>query len=99
MLLSILKKKVVSGADIRECTGPCATIVSHATVFEVGGCKSPGSQSGAQMSSVIEAVLGAPEPSMNVDDQRARLASAGGQPQVDELMGIGPVCDAEIERR
>jgi hypothetical protein len=51
------------------------------------------------MSGVIEAVLGAPESSMNVDDQGARLASARGQPQVDELMGIGPVCDAEIEGR
>ena len=51
------------------------------------------------MSSVIEAVLGAQEASMNVDDKGVRLASARGQPQVDELMGIGPVCDTEIERR
>ena len=72
MCVGILQKKMICGANVGERAGPASSIVTDAAVFEVGGCKSPGGESRAEMACVIEVVFGAPEASMNVGDQRIR---------------------------
>jgi hypothetical protein len=91
VLLRVLDKKLVSGADIFEGAGPCAAFISDASIFEVRSGKSLGGESRAKMSGMVEIVFRAPESAMNVDHERVGPDLACGQSQVNELVRVRAV--------
>jgi len=73
VLLVVLNEDVVCHTNVGEGGGPSASFVAHAAVLNVGGHELFGGQGRAQVPRMIQAVLGTPKATMNVDDQRMRL--------------------------
>ena len=83
----MLYEELVSGADVRECAWPRAAVVPDSAVFEIGRCQSFGRERGAEMSRMIEVIFRPPVASVDVYNERGRLAALlGGQSQIDKLV-------------
>jgi len=73
VLLLVLNEDVVCHTNIGEGSRPSASFVAHAPVLDVGGHELFGGQGRAQVRRMIQTVSGAPEATMNIDDQRMPL--------------------------
>jgi hypothetical protein len=73
-----------------ESTGPAATGLADAAVFDVGGGESSNSEGLAHRSSMQEIIADAPESSVNYDDERTSCAVRGAA-EIYELTGLVPV--------
>ena len=67
-----LNKEMICGTDIGKRARPTPTFIAHAAIFEVRRRQAFCGQSAAEMSRVIEVVLGAPVAPMDVDDEWKR---------------------------
>src|ERR1700677_2735122 len=63
---------VGSRADINECSRPSATRVAQAPIFKRPGCDAHLRKSRAEMTDVIEIMLGFPATAVNDDSYRVR---------------------------
>src|ERR1700687_4658015 len=93
---------MIGGADIGEGAGPRSAIVADAAVFEVGGRQASGGKSCAEMSRMIEVIFGAPESSVDVNDQGIRwLALFFGrrQTQIEKLVGVRAIGEPRVGSR
>lgn len=99
--MRVLNKKVVGRPDVGKCARPASAIVADAPVFQIGSCQSPGGERGTEMPGMIKIVSGAPVAAVDVDDQRMRRRglSFGRKTQVEKLIGIGAVREANIGLR
>ncbi len=87
----------VTVADILEGARPAAARVAHTAILHVPGRESFGSESGAEVSGVIQIVFGTPEATVNVHDYGER-ATGFWNPQFGELIWIGSVGQASVRR-
>lgn len=68
VLLLVLNENVVCPANVVEGGGPSVSFVAHAPVLKVGGHELSGGEGRAQVPSMVQAVPGTPETTMDVDD-------------------------------
>lgn len=69
MFMSILDEKIVGGANVVERSRPRSTFISNPAIFEICRGDPLGRERSAQVSGVIESVFGAPESTVDVEEQ------------------------------
>ena len=97
-IISVFAQCTISAADIFKGSGPSATGIAHATVFDVPGGDAGLLQCVAKVSGVNEVVFGAPVAAMNKEDEGMR-AFASRNANVDELIWVLAVREAQIRLR
>ncbi len=68
VLPGVLSQELVGATNVGKGIGPASTFIGDAAILDVCGRYSFGRESGAEVASVFQAVLGAPEASVDVDD-------------------------------
>ena len=53
-------------ADIRESARPASAVIADSAVFDIENCRTRSAQRFAKMSGMREAILGAPEATVNI---------------------------------
>ena len=88
-------EEVKSGGDVFEGVGPAATGLADAAVLDRPDGYTGVADGGAEVAAIAEVVLGLP-PAAVEEDEDGRLAPAGRQPEVAELILAGAVVDAMV---
>src|SRR5882724_5791641 len=86
---------VVGATDVPKCSGPAATGIPYATIFDVPGGDADCFQRGAKMPSISEIILGAPIAAVDEKDNGMRAFSRG-KANVDELIRVLSVRKTQI---
>jgi hypothetical protein len=72
VLIGLLAQKLVRAANVGKSIGPSSSFIAHAAILEVCCSYAFGSESGAKVARMIQAVLGSPKASVDIDDCRVR---------------------------
>src|ERR1700736_1860710 len=95
VVVGVLQEEVVGAANVGEGVGPCAAFVAHAAIFKVGGGDAFAGERRAEVTGVVEVVLGAPKASMDINDCGMRPLRLR-KTKVSELVRIGAVGDTGV---
>lgn len=97
-IILVFEQRVVGAADVFKSSGPSAAGISHATIFHVPACDAGIFQGVAKMTGVSEIVFGAPEATVDEENDGMR-AFSGGNARLDELVWVLAVRKAQIGLR
>ena len=94
-LRAVLMESEQCSAYVFEGTRPAPAGIAHAAILNVPRCNADLLQGMAEMPRVSEVIPGAPVAAMNEEDDWVR-AVAFGHPDIDELIGVRAVGQAQV---
>ena len=93
LLGSVLHQKLIGRSDVLKCAGPGSAFVADPAIFKICGRNRFTGEGRAEMSAMIEIVFRAPEPPVNVDNERkgSGFVDLRRKSQIEELVWVAAV--------